>query len=203
MNRSAERFGGRPARCRQSGMLLLSVLVFLAIAALGLTLVTQRWSDAKRRDDEEELLRVGMQYRLAIESYYNRSPGRVKQLPGQLEDLVKDPRFPAPVRHLREVYADPLAPAKEWGLLRRGTAIVGVYSQAEGRPFRQANLTPWLGYEVQAETYEQWRFSFTVPAAASGASAANPAGNNLPGGNTPLPGGNPGDQLLRPRTTRR
>lgn len=188
-------------------MLLLGVLVFLAIAALGLTLVTQRWSDAKRRDDEEELLRVGMQYRLAIESYYNRSPGRVKQLPGQLEDLVKDPRFPAPVRHLREIYVDPLAPSKEWGLVRRGTAIVGVYSQAEGRPYRQANLTPWLGYEVQAETYDQWRFSFTLPAAASAASGANPAGNNSNPGNTaPVPGGNqpnPGDQVLRPRTTRR
>ncbi|MEY4747984.1 MAG: hypothetical protein RIQ60_198 [Pseudomonadota bacterium] len=155
-------------------MLLLGVLVFLAVGSLGLALVGQRWSDARRREDEEELLRVGLQYRKAIESYYNvpLPPGRARQLPGQIDDLLKDPRFPNTVRHLREAYPDPLARNKEWGLVRRGTSLVGVYSQAEGKPFRQDRLTAWLGYEVRAKSYEEWRFVFAAAAAASGVPAA-------------------------------
>jgi type II secretory pathway pseudopilin PulG len=190
-------------------MLLLGVLVFLAVGSLGLALVSQRWADARRRDDELELLRVGLQYRKAIESYYMRSPGQVKQLPGQIEDLLKDPRFPNTVRHLREAYPDPLAPTQEWGLVRRGTGLLGVYSQAAGTPFRQDRLLPWLGYEVKAKTYDEWRFTYATAAASSAASAASgtpsrgtptsPFNPNLPGNpNTPT-GPNPGSRnsLLR------
>lgn len=177
----------RPDAQRQRGMLLLGVLVFLAVGSLGLALVSQRWSDARRRDDEQELLRVGLQYRKAIESYYLRSPGQVKQLPGQVEDLLKDPRFPNPVRHLREAYPDPLAPAQDWGLVRKGTALVGVYSQAEGTPFRQDRLQPWLGYEVKAKSYDEWRFTFSAPAAsaASAPAAGSPAFTITPTPNNP------------------
>jgi type II secretory pathway pseudopilin PulG len=180
---------------RQRGMLLLGVLVFLAVGSLGLALVSQRWSDSRRRDDEEELLRVGLQYRKAIESYYLRSPGQVKQLPGQVEDLLKDPRFPNTVRHLREAYADPLSHGQDWGLIRKGSALVGVYSQAEGEPFRQDKLLTWLGYEVRAKSYEEWRF---VYAAAVGASAASATGssNATPVGN-PI-NGQPGSGSLVP-----
>jgi type II secretory pathway pseudopilin PulG len=179
-------------------MLLLGVLVFLAVGSLGLALVSQRWSDARRRQDEEELLRVGLQYRKAIESYYNAPlpVGRARQLPGQIEDLLKDPRFPNTVRHLREAYPDPLARDKEWGLVRRGTGLVGVYSQADGTPFRQDKLTTWLGYEVRAKSYEEWRFVYVAAVGASGASAVS---STSPGTRTgigtgtgtvsPLPGG--------------
>jgi type II secretory pathway pseudopilin PulG len=186
------RLGERPKAGQQRGMLLLGVLVFLAVGSLGLALVSQRWADAKRRDDEQELLRVGLQYRKAIESYYTRSPGQVKQLPGQIEDLLKDPRFPGTVRHLREAYPDPLAPAQDWGLLRRGTAIVGVYSQAPGTPFRQDRLLPWLGYEVKAKSYDEWKFAYSAmassaPAAASGVGTGAPV-TSRPGAPTIAPG---------------
>jgi type II secretory pathway pseudopilin PulG len=174
----------QPRAARQQGMLLLGVLVFLALGSLGLALVSQSWYDAKRRDDEQELLRVGLQYRKAIESYYTRSPaGQVKQYPGQVEDLLKDPRFPNTVRHLREAYPDPLAPNKDWGLVRKGTALLGVYSQAEGTPFRQDRLIGWLGYEVKAKSYGEWRFVYTSAAAASAASGV-PFGSPtlVPGG---------------------
>ncbi|MEY2654893.1 MAG: hypothetical protein RLZZ524_1921 [Pseudomonadota bacterium] len=175
----------------QRGMLLLGVLVFLAVGSLGLALVSQRWSDARRRDDEQELLRVGLQYRKAIESYYMRSPGQVKQLPGQIEDLLKDPRFPFTVRHLREAYPDPLAPTQEWGLVRRGTALVGVYSQAPGLPFRQDRLTPWLGYEIRANGYDEWRFTYAPAASSSASNAASGAPVSGPPGNPTTPVGPP------------
>ncbi|MFM2065630.1 MAG: hypothetical protein RLZZ584_539 [Pseudomonadota bacterium] len=187
------------SRGAQQGMLLLGVLVFLAVSSLGLAVVSQRWSDARQRDDEEELLRVGLQYRKAIESYYLRSPGRVKQLPGQVEDLLKDPRFPFTVRHLREAYPDPLSHGKDWGLVRKGTALVGVYSQAEGKPFRQDKLSHWLGYEVRASSYEEWRFVYAPAAAASGASAPGGGASGAGGTSAPAPSPAPGAGGALPR----
>ncbi|MEX8519310.1 MAG: type II secretion system protein [Leptothrix sp. (in: b-proteobacteria)] len=149
----------RPRRQQVQGMLLLGVMVFLAISTLLLTNNSQRWADARQRDAEEELLYVGLQYRRAIESYYFRSPGLVRQFPSQLQDLVKDPRFPQPVRHIRRLWPDPLAPDKEWGLIKQGNMIVGVYSQVTGQPFRTANFDPNLPQTFSsAKTYKDWRF---------------------------------------------
>lgn len=156
----------------ERGALLLGVLVFLAIASYTTLLASQRWADARQRMLEEDLLYVGLQYRLAIESYYQRPPnGTIRQLPPRLQDLVADPRYPMPVRHIRKLYLDPLAPHQDWGVIRVGQGIAGVYSQAAGKPFRSANFDPRLAHLGPAKTYAEWRFTYAAAIAASGAAS--------------------------------
>lgn len=151
----------RPAR----GFVLLAVLVALVLATLGAAEIGQRRVDERRRDAEEELLFVGEQFRTAIESYWRQSPGRARALPTRMADLLQDPRFPQARRHLRKVFLDPLAPGRDWGLVRQGEAIVGVYSQAEGSPFRRSGFTEiqaQAGFET-ARSYADWRFMARLP----------------------------------------
>jgi type II secretory pathway pseudopilin PulG len=159
---------------RQRGALLMGLLIALAIAGYGTVLIAQRWSDATQRQREEELLDVGLQYRLAIESYVLKSPNGLRQYPSRLRDLVSDPRFAYPVRHMRRLYRDPLAPDQEWGLVRTAGGITGVYSQAPGKPFRSANFDPRLGQLGQAKAYADWKFVYGPAAASSSASATSP-----------------------------
>jgi len=156
----------------QRGLLLLGVLVALAIVGAMAAVTTQRWAEARRRDAEEELLDVGLQYKQAIESYAARSPAGQRQWPTRLEDLTSDPRFPHIVRHLRRLYPDPLDPERPWGLIRQGNAILGIYSQSSQTPFRTANFEPALRGFEQATSYSEWRFiaAQRTAAAASGAS---------------------------------
>jgi len=153
----------------QRGMLLLGVLVIMALGSWSAVTAAQRWADARQRDAEAELLLVGMEYQRAIESYYFRSPAGLRQFPTRLEDLLTDPRYPAPVRHLRQLYRDPMAPASGWGLIRQGNSIVGLYSQAPGAPIKVANFDPALRGFDGAERYSGWRFTARIqPTGAAG-----------------------------------
>ena len=125
--------------------------------------VTQRLVDKRQREAEAELLWVGQAYRQAIESYWRQSPGPVRALPAQLEDLVHDNRFPQPRRHLRKLYADPVAPEQAWGLVRQGNAVVGVYSTAPGEPFRQDGFDEVNVGFSGARSYADWRFVAKLP----------------------------------------
>ncbi len=182
----------------QRGALLMGLLIALAIAGYATLVVAQRWSDAAQRQREEELLDVGLQYRLAIESYVTKSPNGQRQFPKQLRDLVSDPRFPYTVRHMRKLWRDPMNPDEDWGLVRTAGGIAGVYSRSEAKPFRSANFDPRLSNLGPAQTYSEWKFVWGPAAAASGAtgaaSGALSAGGlqgRQPGTNTPsFPSGN-------------
>lgn len=155
---------GSGMRC-QRGFVLLAVLVALVLAALGAVEIGQRRQDERRRAAEEELLFVGEQFRAAIESYWRQSPGRARALPTRLSDLLQDPRFPQARRHLRKVFLDPMAPGQDWGLVRQGEAIVGVFSRSEGSPFRRSGFTEiqvQAGFET-ASSYADWRFMARLP----------------------------------------
>lgn len=155
----------RGALRRQSGLVLVGVMVALALAALGASFVGQRLYDSRMRDAEEDLLWVGEQYRLAIESYWRNSPGGLRTLPTNLEDLVRDPRFPQVRRHLRKLYPDPTAPQRPWGLVRQGNGLTGVHSQSEGEPFRKTGFSDkQLGFDT-AKTFAEWQFVFRPVAA--------------------------------------
>lgn len=160
----------------ESGFVLIGVLIVLALAALGAVQTGQRLTDTRQRSNEDELLYIGEQYRQAIESYWRMSPGPARSLPGRLEDLIQDPRFAQPRRHLRKVYPDPLAPRVPWGELRSNNALIGVYSNAPGVPFKQAGFTAeQIGF-ANAQRYADWHFVVkpTLPAGRTGGS--NPSG---------------------------
>lgn len=59
--------------------------------------------------------------------------------PMALNDLLEDRRSGRLVRHLRQLYADPLTPSGRWGLQRGADGrIVGIHSLSEGTPLRRA-----------------------------------------------------------------
>jgi type II secretory pathway pseudopilin PulG len=160
--------------CRrgQGGFVLIGVLVALSLAALVAVQSGQRLADMRQRASEAELLSIGDQYRQAIESYWRLSPGGVRTLPVRLEDLVLDPRFPQPRRHIRKLYSDPMDLDSTWGVLRVGGAVVGVYSQAEGVPFKQNGFADGqIGFD-NAQSYSSWHFNARVPTVQRPPSAA-------------------------------
>ncbi len=157
----------RPACLRRDrGVVLMGLVVLLALGGWATVLFAESAATARRREREEQLLFVGRQYQAALESYWRASPGPVRHLPATLDDLVRDPRFPNPVRHLRRLYPDPLQPDVPWGLLRRGNQIVGVYSQTDAAPLRRSGFGPGLESFEGAAQYSAWRFLF-VPRAPS------------------------------------
>ncbi len=150
---------GRRYRLRQSGFGYL--LVLFALASMGLILAGtgQVWHTTAQRDREAELLFAGNQFRRAITSYHDDSPGAAKQYPQRLEDLLEDTRHPVPVRHLRRIYRDPMTGSTEWGLVLANGRIVAVHSRSQGVPIK-TDFRPRDASLVGATRYDEWVFGY-------------------------------------------
>lgn len=165
---------------KQRGAVLLAAIVMLTLAAVSVTSLVAHDSAMAQRDAEAELLFVGEQYRAAIESYWRSSPGRARQLPTRLEDLVADNRFPQPRRHLRKLFAEPVDASHEWDLIKVGASIVGVRSRSVKSPYRKVGFSEkQVGFE-SASSYSEWEFRFDTRTgqqhATPGAGGSTPAG---------------------------
>lgn len=150
-------------RRRAFGLVLLGVLLMLALTGLAALLGAEVWATAVKREKEEELLFVGDQYRRAIESYVRAAPGPVKRLPNSVEELLEDDRFPMPVRHLRRPFRDPIEPNGQWGLVKLGNGIAGVYSTSEAAPLKRSGFPERYAHFESASEYRHWRFVVQVP----------------------------------------
>jgi type II secretory pathway pseudopilin PulG len=147
----------------ERGVALLTVLVMVVILGLTAGMAGQSLGAFMQREREAELLWRGQQYRQAIASYYNIKHGPQQMLPPKLEDLVRDPRFPGVVRHLRRLYLDPMT-GKEWDLVKDpAEKIIGVRSTSDLEPFQQAGFPKGLEDLEGKTTYREWEFVF-VPA---------------------------------------
>ena len=191
---------------RAGGYAYLFVLGLVALIGIGLAVVAQVWSTAGQREREQELLFTGHQFRAAIRSYYDASPG-AKQYPRSIADLLEDKRSPTVVRHLRRPYVDPMTGKNEWGLVRQGDWIVGVYSLSTAKPIKSALFAADDVAFADAASYADWRF-IHQPGGAQQAGA--PAGGavspnvtpqrvstdapTLPAGAPVTPGGGPSPQ---------
>ncbi len=105
---------------------------------------------------------MGTAYARAIEHYYRMQPSGVRQLPRSVDDLLLDPRFTQPVRHLRQAYTDPLLPGQPMQLVRGPAgALRGVASSSDAIPLMQV---PWtdgrhtLSAATPATRYRDWQF---------------------------------------------
>lgn len=149
---------GRPGR---RGFVLLALLVALALLGVALMGAVDVWSMARQREREKELLFVGDQYRQAIQRYYTAAPpGGQRGYPPSLQSLLDDDRFPTPVHHLRRAYPDPITGSAEWGLLKAGERIVGVYSLSEAEPIKKAGFSPAHQVFKDAASYQDWVFAY-------------------------------------------
>ena len=156
----------RPSVCRgcrsirsQEGFSYIGILLAVALIGTQLALAGVVWSFAQTRQKERELLFVGGQFRTAISQYYLNPTGPQKEYPRRLEDLLKDPRYPGTIRHLRKIYADPITGKKRWGLVRLPNGgIIGVYSLSEGAPIKTGNFRPAEISFTNKQRYADWKF---------------------------------------------
>lgn len=96
---------------REQGYILLTLLLFVALLAIGMTAAVARVDMQIRRDREEEMIHRGVQYSRAIRLYvkkFGRYPTQIKDL----EDTNN-------MRFLRRAYKDPIT-GKNFKLLHLG-----------------------------------------------------------------------------------
>lgn len=159
----------------QRGFTYLAVLFMVAImgAVLGATAVV--WRTMNQRDKEQELLFIGHEFRRAIGQYYERTPGKAKQFPKKLEDLLEDKRQTTLTRHLRKLYVDPFSASKEWGLVQGPKdTITGVYSLSRLMPVKSGNFAEEDEDFEGASSIAGWKFVYTAPAPSATAPTPNP-----------------------------
>jgi type II secretory pathway pseudopilin PulG len=151
--------------------MLLGLLIILALAGLSLMAAVDVWAIQKQREREEQLLFVGNAYQQAIRSYYFAAPnGSPRVLPPGFEALLEDDRYPNPVRHLRRLYPDPVTGGSEWGEVRVGERLSGVYSLSESQPIKQAGFSAAHESFKDRSRYRDWVFAF------GGAQRLDPSG---------------------------
>ena len=173
-------------RCgSQRGTILLTLLFLVVLLGLTAGLAGQALKDYAQREREDELLWRGQQYRQAIASYA-RGQGGVQAYPASLEDLLRDPRFPGMIKHLRRPYEDPMT-GQPWELIRDGgNRVIGVRSSSTLKPFRQDGFDRELETFKGKGSYREWEFVYRPAKAGAGQpppDAAPPAvnkGNPLP-----------------------
>jgi type II secretory pathway pseudopilin PulG len=142
---------------RQQGSVFMGMLVSVAVVAVMLMEAGTLWSSVLQRERELELLARGNEIRRAIGLYY----GAGNTFPKSLEDLVLDRRQPTIKRYLRRVYDDPLTGKPEWGVVNGpGDTIMGVFSTAKGKPFKQGNFSVKDKSFTGQGSYQGWVFLY-------------------------------------------
>jgi type II secretory pathway pseudopilin PulG len=204
--------GFRQAGFRQTGFTYLTVMFIIAILLGGLAIVGETWETSARREKEAELLFIGNQYRRAIGLYYLATPGPNKMYPRQIEDLLKDPRQPGTMRHLRKLFPDPMT-GKEFVVIKGADGgVQGVASSSDVAPLKVAGFRVRDAIFESAQKYSEWKFIHTPPtaaaaakpaagAAATGAAGAKPTDPiQSPGAAAPNPPGGPMQGAKPPAT---
>lgn len=112
-----------PKRNQESGYVLLGILFALTLLIIGLTIAAPKAATAAQRTKENELIRRGEQYALAIRRFYKKF-GRYPSSIDQLENTNN-------IRFLRRRYLDPLTGKDDWAAIQFGQARppVGFFGQ--------------------------------------------------------------------------
>lgn len=164
MNLRNDRTGGMKACTAQrssdeQGFTFVGLLILIAIMGVGLAATTEVWHTAVKRDREEELLFAGHQFRNAIIMYYNNGLGQGGRYPMSLDDLLKDPRYPATKRYLRKIYLDPETNRANWEFINGPNGeILGVHSASEDEPMKKGNFILADQDFEGKKKYSEWVF---------------------------------------------
>ncbi len=111
---------------RESGYLLLAVLLMMAFMIIAATIEAPRIVQQIKRDREEEMIHRGTEYARAIKKFYKKF-GRY---PANLEQLDNTNQ----IRFLRRRYKDPLTKDGKWRLLTYGDMALLLNPSAPGTP---------------------------------------------------------------------
>ncbi|BCG02458.1 hypothetical protein PPGU19_070260 (plasmid) [Paraburkholderia sp. PGU19] len=177
-------------------MAYLALLIGIAIIGVAAAGTIQLGALYQRRMAEKELLYIGDQFQRALLSYADNSPVGLPTQPRTLDELVRDPRYPNPMRHLRRVYADPMTGKPDWVLILspNGQTIVGIHSASHEHPIQLRQFPErFHGFEDK-RSYTQWVFIARRPQLAPGQRPPNSEVGGIPV-SVPVSGGSPPFQL--------
>ena len=107
---------GKSRRNRQSGYLLLVLLIAVALLSIAAAAVAPSIAQQIRRDREDELIHRGKQYAQAIKRYYTK----FHRYPANLDQLMDTNG----IHFLRKRYADPFTGKDDWKLVHQGEATI-------------------------------------------------------------------------------
>ena len=149
--------------CKAHGFTYIALLIFIAIMSVSLLATGEVWYVTMKREKEQELLFAGNQIRNALTLYYNNTPGQLGRYPMSLEDLLKDPRYPATKRYLRKIYPDPVSNSTNWELIKGPSGeIFGVHSSSEEEPLKKSNFN-FSDRDCEGKMkYSEWVFMISA-----------------------------------------
>src|SRR5689334_10785600 len=101
---------------RQSGYILMVLMIMALVMMIGLTAVAPAIATQIKREREQELMHRGTAYARAIKRFYKRF-GRY---PTRIEELENTNN----IRFLRKRYTDPITGKNEWRLIHFGEAKI-------------------------------------------------------------------------------
>lgn len=145
---------------RRTGFAYVSLLVIISIIGIHVAAGLKLGAVTHRRDAELQLLEVGNQYRIALLSYAVATPTGQSPNPPTLQSLLRDPRFPGVVRHLRKIYADPITGDYDWQLVMTPdhSGIIGIHSRSAQHPIKIGNFDPEFQNFARKTSYQDWIF---------------------------------------------
>jgi type II secretory pathway pseudopilin PulG len=124
----------------------------------------------RRAAAEEELLEIGGNFSAALRSYADVTRPGQPRLPRSINDLLRDPRFPEPRRHLRKIFVDPITGKAEWGLIcaTGDKGVIAIYSLSEARPLKLTKFgTSFSNFEYKGHISD-WKFAAAGPVYSNG-----------------------------------
>ncbi len=110
------------------------------------------------------MLAIGAAFSDALRSYAAATPQGHPQQPPSLQELLKDPRFPNPRRHLRKIFVDPVTGKAEWGVIYMGdkVGVVGVHSLSQAAPLKIANFDARFLNMENKQHLSDWKFTMAA-----------------------------------------
>jgi hypothetical protein len=145
---------------RQTGYTYLGLLFLLAVVAAVNAASLRIGTTLQRSVAEQELLDKGLGFTRAFESYARATPAGGNPYPLELQDLLRDPRYPDKlVRHLRRIEVDPMTGRADWGVKRQLSkpGIIGVHSQSDQASLRRDLQAPFRDFNDETY-YRDWLF---------------------------------------------
>jgi type II secretory pathway pseudopilin PulG len=151
------------SRQRQTGMIYVALLLAVALMG-GLSAVGLKVAQTlQQRSAEAELLAIGLEFRNALQSYAEATPNGLPNTPAALAELLRDPRSPGVIRHLRRLYHDPFTGKAEWGIVcGPDQRIFGIHSLSNTPTFKRENFPVELAALSGSLRHVDWVFAIAA-----------------------------------------
>jgi type II secretory pathway pseudopilin PulG len=107
------------ARSKESGYVLLAVMLTLTLMLILLSVEAPRIAQQIKRDKEEEMIHRGKDYATAVKRFVHKNGGRY---PASIEQLENTNH----VRFLRKKYVDPMTGESDWKMVHVGEAQINI-----------------------------------------------------------------------------